>query len=116
MTNLEWINGQIEIFNRKINFLNNEVNHNGVIDPLEPNLTAEEIQMVLSHATQTLQILIQIKNELEAWEVVKEEITFDTDSYDCDDRSYTFEYAQFYTDNEEKLDKLHKTLEVKDVD
>ena len=84
MTNLEWINGQIEIMNRKIKFLNNEVNHNGIIDPLEPNLTAEEIQMVLSHATQTLQILTQIKNELEAWEVVKQYCDYqDGDPFDC---------------------------------
>lgn len=66
MNSLKFINEQIEIMDRKIKFLNNEVNHNRVIDPLEPNLTAEEIQMVLSHATQTLQILNQIKTELEA--------------------------------------------------
>ena len=76
MTSLEWINGKIEIFNRKIKLLNSKLNHKhtGINDPLELDLTIEAIQTALSYATQTLQTLNQIKVELEAWEVVKQYI------------------------------------------
>lgn len=121
MTSLEWINGRMEIFNRRIKFLNNKLNHKhtGITDPLELDLTIEAIQTALSYATQTLQTLNQIKTELEAWEICKKhshinnynsnnkcfDITIWLNTENCD-----FESCASY----DECLKVKKALEVKD--
>ena len=105
MNRLEFINQEIEEAKHEIKM--NEIR----IENMYNKTFYEERAEVLNNKLQTLQ---QIKTELEAWEIVKKNICFDTDSYDCDDRSCTFEYAQFHTDNEGELNILHKALEVKE--
>lgn len=100
----------LEFINSEIKFLEDMINMDLAL--VEDEFDLQEI----SKKQEKLQTLQQIKTELEAWEVVKKDIILDTDSYDCDDMSCTFEYAKFYTDDYEKLDKLYKALEVKDED
>lgn len=97
----------LEFIKKEIEFLKDMIDMDLAL--VEDEFDLQEI----ANKQKCLDMYCQIKDILEAWEAMKEEITFDTNSYDCDDRSYTFEYAQFYIDNEEKLDKLHKALEIK---
>ena len=98
MNSLKFINEQIEIMNRKIKFLNSKLNrkHTGITDPLELDLTIEAIQTALSYATQTLQILNQIKNILEAWEETQKYLILNEGYYPLYDSF--FEYLTLKND------------------
>jgi cell wall assembly regulator SMI1 len=116
MNSLEFINEQIEIFNRRIEFLNSELNnkHTGIDDPLELDLTTEEIQTALSQTTQVLQTLNQIKDELEAWEVVKKRFEY-FEMVEGDVFTHKVEgYYQTQQFDNKDLGIIKKALEIKD--
>lgn len=120
MNSLKWINGQIEIYNRKIKIINNELNHTGVTDPLKPDLTPDEIQVALTYTTQVLQILEQIKDKLEAWEELQKYLVLDEEYSPFSNLTYKFLFLKNACidesnscEEEKSLTIIKKALEVK---
>lgn len=96
MTNLEFINKDINNCKKKLNDWKNRINCAHLIEPLQTRI----------------KYLQQIKNILEAWEVVKPKIKFE----DLGEMQNGNMYRGYFDDcfDEEEYNKTEKALEVKD--
>ena len=109
MNSLEWINRQIKECKQSIKQSEIRINeykkypswvkgHKEQIEELKP----------------ILKVLEQIKTELEAWEVVKEDIVYQKD-IPCEERpEYTYEFKKWVFEiNEDEYDFEEKSIKIK---
>ena len=116
MNSLEFINRQIGNINEIIEQNKIKIEENVLFESLK-----EHYQSYNKELEQLKLTLQQIKAELEAWEVVKEDIDYQEIEYCSERAEYTYEYKKWsfqltedYPNFEEKSEKLKKALEVED--
>lgn len=119
MNSLEFLETQIDYFEKDIQFFENLLKRR--TNPLLPRekddekfdlLTIKGIKLKMKNSQDILNFCYQIKTEIEAWEVVKEKIKFE----DLGEMQNGNIYRGYFEDclDESEFYKLKKALEVKD--